>query len=128
MRARNTLIGLIAAAVVAVVAWGAYATRSTTSTSASPTPTVSASQAASPSAVTVQGVAGQTALATLKASHKVETKTYTGLGEYVVSIDGVAGDATHYWSFNVNGKSSDVGAGSYTAKAGDSLEFVYTAQ
>lgn len=71
--------------------------------------------------VSYDGVAGKNALALLKASHKTETKSYKGLGELVTSIDGVKADSKHFWSFYVNGKQAQVGAGAYTTKSGDKL-------
>lgn len=71
--------------------------------------------------VNYDGVAGKNALALLKEKHKVETKSYKGLGELVISIDGVKADSKHFWSFNVNGKEASVGAGSYTTKNGDKI-------
>src|SRR4051812_30836283 len=54
------------------------------------------------------GVDGISALELLKAQHKLETKTYSGVGEFVESIDGVKPDSKHFWKFFVNGKSSNV--------------------
>jgi uncharacterized protein YxeA len=74
-------------------------------------------------AVTYKGVEGKNALELLKASHKVETKTYEGMGELVTSIDGVTPDSKHFWAFYVNGQQSQVGASSYTTKATDNIEW-----
>lgn len=71
--------------------------------------------------VSYEGVAGKNALSLLKEKYKVETKTYKGLGELVVSIDGVKPDSKHFWAFYVNGKQSQTGAGAYTTKAGDKI-------
>lgn len=73
------------------------------------------------SEVSYQGVEGKTALDLLKSSHTVETKTYDGLGELVTTIDGVAPDSKHFWSFYVNGKMAEVGAGQYNTKAGETI-------
>lgn len=88
------------------------------SASASATPLVNAK---------VLGVSGQTALQTLKNSFAVETKEYPGMGEYVYAVDGHAQDEGHYWSFQIDGKAAEVGAGSYISTGGESLEFVFTA-
>lgn len=72
---------------------------------------------------TVSGVEGKTALASLQAKHKIETKEFPGLGQFVQSIEGVTPDSSHYWAFYVNGQSSNVGASQYTAKKGDTFEF-----
>lgn len=74
--------------------------------------------------VTFIGVEGQSALALIKQYAKVETQEYPGLGEYVVSINGVASDSTNnYWAFYVNGEASQVGAGDYITKADDDIEW-----
>lgn len=73
--------------------------------------------------INYQGVEGKTALELLKASHNVETKEFSGVGEFVASIDGVAPDSQHFWAFNVNGKMADVGAGAYATKPSDQIEW-----
>ena len=73
--------------------------------------------------VTYQGEEGKTALAILKASYNVETKTYDGIGEMVTGINGVAPDSKHFWAFYVNGKQAEVGAGQYQTKAGDKISW-----
>lgn len=75
--------------------------------------------------VSYQGVEGQTALELLKASHEVEVQSFGDLGEFVNSIDGVAGDADHYWSFYLNGEPATVGAGTYATKPGDVIEWKF---
>jgi hypothetical protein len=67
--------------------------------------------------------AGENAVDLLKADHQIDTKSYSGIGEMVLSIDGVAPDSKHFWEFFVNGKSSNVGASSYVLKAGDKIEW-----
>ena len=71
--------------------------------------------------VSYKGVEGKNALELLKQSHKVETKSYEGLGELVTSIDGVSPDSKHFWAFYVNGQQSQVGAGAYTTKDTDTV-------
>lgn len=73
------------------------------------------------SPVSYEGVQGQTALTLLKAKYDVQTKTYKGLGEQVISIDGVKPDSKHFWAFYVNGKLAAVGAGSYKTKSTDTI-------
>lgn len=65
----------------------------------------------------------KTALDMLKASHEVKTKSFGDAGEFVEAINGTAPDAKHFWAFYVNGQSSNVGAGSYELKDGDSIEW-----
>lgn len=73
--------------------------------------------------ITYQGVDGKNALELLKATHNVETKEYSGIGEFVTSIDGVAPDANHFWALYVNGSQTQVGAGSYMTKNGEVIEW-----
>jgi hypothetical protein len=75
------------------------------------------------------GVGGKNALDLLKAKYpnQVQTKNYSGIGEFVQSIAGAAADSKHFWEFFVNGKSSNVGASSYTTKNGDVLEWKLSA-
>ncbi|MBL8031629.1 MAG: DUF4430 domain-containing protein [Candidatus Doudnabacteria bacterium] len=75
--------------------------------------------------VSYRGQEGKNALDLLKASHKVDVKTYSGIGEFVDGIDGLKSDAQHFWSFYVNGKQATVGAGSYTTKATDVIEWKF---
>lgn len=73
--------------------------------------------------VQYQGQDGKNALELLKASHKVSTKTFTGVGEYVESIDGISPDSSHFFSFYVNGQQAQVGADQYVTKATDQIEW-----
>ena len=103
-----------------------------------PTPTPSAASVIVPTAtptpvptqkvidyVKYYGVDGKTALDLLKVLYpgQVQTKVYSGVGEFVESISGVTPDSKHFWEFFVNGKSSNVGASSYVTKTGDVLEW-----
>ena len=67
--------------------------------------------------------AGENAVDLLKADHRADTKSYSGIGEMVLSIDGIKPDSEHFWAFYVNGKSSNVGASSYVLKNGDKIEW-----
>jgi hypothetical protein len=82
---------------------------------------VAAVQSVRHTTVSYHGVSGVNALTLLKRQHQVQTKTYSGFGEEVIGIDGVLANSKHYWAFYVNGKLSQVGAGSYTAKSTDML-------
>ena len=120
----------ILAALIIVLggAWYVSAHRADNDTTATASPTVSASATATatPQATTVTyaGVEGKTAMATLKSTHTVVTKTYS-FGDSVESIDGLAADAGHYWAFYVNGQYASVGADAYTAKSGDMIDWKY---
>ena len=78
-------------------------------------------QATHQTVVTYHGIRGVNALTVLKLYHRVQTKTYSGFGEEVIGIDGVAANSKHYWAFYINGKLAQVGAGSYVTKASDTL-------
>jgi hypothetical protein len=66
---------------------------------------------------------GETALDLLKRDHQVDTKIYSGMGEFVISIDGIKPDSKRFWAFYLNGKSSSVGASGYKLKDGDKIEW-----
>lgn len=68
----------------------------------------------------------KTALDLLKTSYQVETKNFSGVGEFVESIAGTKADSKHFWEFIVNGKSSNIGAGSYKPQNGDKIEWKLT--
>ncbi len=69
------------------------------------------------------GIDGKNALELLKTSHKVTTKTFDGVGEYVESIDAIVPDKTHFFSFYVNGEQAQVGAGQYITKSTETIEW-----
>ena len=73
--------------------------------------------------LTYRGEDGKNALDLLKAHATVVTKD-SSYGPYVDSINGTQGGTNgKYWTFFVNGAEASVGAGSYTTKAGDSIEW-----
>lgn len=66
----------------------------------------------------------KTAMDLLKGSYEISAKDFgPGLGEFVEGIAGLKAGGDEFWSFYVNGKSSNVGAASYTPIEGDSLEW-----
>lgn len=70
------------------------------------------------------GIAGETAMDALKKFYTVETKDFgSGMGEFVVSINGIKPASDEFWAFYVNGKSSTVGASTYVAKPSDLIEW-----
>ena len=73
--------------------------------------------------VTYEGESGKIALQILKEKYTVQTKEFSGVGEFVQSIGGIQPDSKHFWAFYVNGQSSNVGAGSYATKNGDTIEW-----
>lgn len=74
-----------------------------------------------------QGVEGANALELLKQKQQVTVKTYAGIGDFVDGINGLQNDSGHFWSFYVNGAQATVGAGSYTTKATDIIEWKFEA-
>jgi hypothetical protein len=70
------------------------------------------------------GVAGETALATLQSLCDVGLHpTFDG---FVESIAGIEGGDTHFWAFYVNDEMSMVGAGDYEQQEGDEVKWVLT--
>ncbi len=72
--------------------------------------------------LTYHGQTGQNALSLLKKHADVQTKHYS-FGDMVVGINGTTGSGPKYWTFYINGKMADVGAGSYTTKADDIISW-----
>ena len=102
---------VVTVSVIAVAVWQ----------NGSPKPVITTEQAQT-TYVQYQGVEGKNALDLLKQYAKVETKSYS-FGDLVTSINGTQGNGPQYWSFYVNGKLSEVGAGSYVTKDTDSIEW-----
>jgi hypothetical protein len=73
--------------------------------------------------VSYEGVAGETALTTLRNLTSVQTQA-SSYGEFVTSINSLtANSSTQFWAFYVNGQAAAVGAGTYTAVQGDKIEW-----
>ena len=72
------------------------------------------------SQISSQGHAGTNALTLLKEHADVTTKHYS-FGDMVLSINGVTGNGPKYWTFYVNNKQADVGAGAYVTKNKDTI-------
>lgn len=68
------------------------------------------------------GQKGVDALTLLKKHAMVQTKHYS-FGDLVTSINGSQGNGPEYWTFYVNGRQANVGAGSYITKSTDKLEW-----
>jgi hypothetical protein len=73
--------------------------------------------------ISYQGEEGKTALEILKAKYDTKTQEFTGVGEFVQSINGVVPQSNFFWAFYVNGQSSNVGAGQYKTKSTDKIEW-----
>lgn len=74
--------------------------------------------------VVYDGVEGETALATLRSLTDVKAET-SEFGEFVTGIGDVVANSENneFWAFYVNEEQASVGAGSYTAVAGDKIEW-----
>jgi len=72
--------------------------------------------------ITYQGQNGKTALAILKANHRVEAKHYD-FGDLVTGIDGITPDSSHFWAMYVNNQFSQVGASAYITKNSDTIRW-----
>ena len=122
--ARSAKTNIIAAVAVVLVlgfgAWGfSYQTHQKTNpikpatTTTKPIPTIY---------VSYRGVDGKTALELLKTHAKVQTKT-SSLGDFVVAINGNDGGGKKYWIYYINHKEAQAGAGAYTTKNDDVIEW-----
>ncbi len=85
-------------------------------------PAAAPAQTSPTESLSYQGQQGMTALALLKAKYpgKVDT-TQSKYGEFVNAINGIKPDSKHFWSFYLNGKLSNGGAGSYETKNSDTI-------
>lgn len=108
-------------AVVVVSAIGIFAWKITDNNNSGTNNAQSSVIEAQSDKISYKGSAGKNALVLLKDNYKVETKKYKGLGEQVISINGIKPDKKHFWGFYVNGKLAQVGAGSYTTKDSDTI-------
>ncbi len=72
--------------------------------------------------ITYHGKNGVDALTLLKQQAIVKTKHYA-FGDIVVAINGSNGNGPKYWTFYVNSKMSEIGAGAYQTKNSDVLEW-----
>ena len=52
-------------------------------------------------------------------------KTYTGMGKFIDSINGVRGDGTQNWIYYVNGKKAEIGVSNYKINKGDIVSWKY---
>jgi hypothetical protein len=122
---------LLLGSAITIVAWrlqndgqkGKPATSQTANESASAADT--AKKPAATTSVKYDGQEGKTALALLEQEATVVTKD-SSYGPYVDSINGVTGGTDgKYWTFYVNGAQAQVGAGAYTTKATDKIEWKF---
>ncbi|MBX4191344.1 MAG: DUF4430 domain-containing protein [Candidatus Doudnabacteria bacterium] len=72
--------------------------------------------------ISYSGVEGKNALELLRASHRVDVKSYS-FGDMVTGIDGITPDTRHFWAMYVNGTMSQTGAGQFVTKKSDRIEW-----
>jgi|GEM_PF-608603 len=70
--------------------------------------------------ISYRGQQGVDALTLLKRHAQVQTKHYS-FGDFVVSINGTAGNGPKYWTLFVNNKESSAGASAYITKSTDTV-------
>jgi hypothetical protein len=76
------------------------------------------------SGVSYEGQNDKTALELLKDKYQVDTKEFSGVGEFVSAIEGVAAeDGKNFWAFYVDGQMATEGAGTYKTKDGEKIEW-----
>ena len=68
---------------------------------------------------------GGNVLELLKENHEVVTKD-TQWGPYVVCIDELCANTTHFWLYYVNGKLAPIGAHLYNSTENDTIKWVFT--
>lgn len=130
---RQALIGLVIAIVIIALGIGSYALNRANSAPALATATTAVSAVeAQQATIRVSGqnypvtiTADMTVLAALKATKglTIETKTFTGIGDYVSAINGVSEGDGKYWLYSINGQEATEGVGAAKIKAGDTIEF-----
>jgi hypothetical protein len=115
--------------VIALTLTGCSTTGGAPGESQSRTSSAAATPVTSPSAepaLSYKGRDGVDALTLLKAATNDHFDANgSGKNAFVTSINGVAADNSkhQYWAFYVNGKLAQVGAGGYTTKDGDDIQW-----
>jgi hypothetical protein len=125
---KKQLISAVAVAAIAVAGLGTYqAVQQDTPSAAQPSVVQQVPKpitfSENKKTVNYDGVAGITALETLKTLTMVDTKA-SAYGEMITGINGVSADSnSEYWAFYVDGKLASEGAGTYKAQSGDKIEW-----
>ena len=114
-------IKIVVAAVIAVALLGGGAGAYIVNASAHQVNTVTNAQHQL-TEISYHGQQGVDALTLLKQHATVTVKHYS-FGDLVTSINGSAGNGPKYWILYINDKESQVGAGAYTTKDGDTLKW-----
>jgi hypothetical protein len=68
---------------------------------------------------------GITAYDLLSQNVDLETKDFGDAGLFVESINGLAGDDSHYWGFYINGEYAQTGISQTVLQTGDTIELKY---
>jgi hypothetical protein len=120
---KKAIISVTAALIVAGFGTAALLSRTPIESAAATTSQVKKVQSDNVSYVGQKGV---TALAQLKdVAEGVVTKS-SSYGDYVNAIgERTSGSDGKYWTFYVDGKLASVGAGAYTAKGGEKIEWKF---
>lgn len=87
------------------------------------TPQAAPIQAPATTYLAYQGQEGKTALELLETHASPQIKHDPKYGPMITGINGTMQGNGKYWTFYVNGKMANVGAGSYQTKTGDKIEW-----
>ena len=130
---RQSLIGLVIAIVILALGIGSYAlNRADSATASTSANTEQSTVQAERATIRVSGQdypvtisSDMTVLAALKATAglTIETKTFTGIGDYVSAINGQSEGDGKYWLYSINGQEATEGVSTAKIKAGDTIEF-----
>lgn len=62
-----------------------------------------------------------------KDSEKItfESKNYSGIGQFIYSINGIKSDGSNYWIYYINGNEAQIGVSSYKLKDNDQIEWKF---
>lgn len=126
-KARAIRLGTVAAVVV-IAGCGTVAAVNRIAVKTNPVPPAAAAPAAHKQADTVAyvGVKGVTALAQLRETTPDVVTKASSYGDYVDSIGDLRGGTDgKYWSFYIDGKLANVGAGAYTSAGGEKIEWKF---
>lgn len=121
---KKTFVSITAALVIAGIGTFALLNR----TPAEPAAAIMANQGQkiSSDSVSYVGKKGATALLQLKETAEGVVTKSSSYGEYVDAIgERSSGEDGKYWTFYVDGKLASVGAGVYTAKGGEKIEWKF---
>lgn len=79
-----------------------------------------------PEYITYVATAGKTSLDQLKEVNSTVVTTSSTWGDFVDTVNGLKGGTDgKYWTFYIDGEMASVGAGSYTQKGGEKIEWKF---